>query len=423
MNTPDSILKLTDRRLHLQKDHPVSITRKLIESRFPSFKTYNEFYPVVTTRENFDVLRFPLDHPGRSRTDTYYINKHTVLRTHTSAHELQVFSSKTTPGYLISADVYRRDAIDRTHYPAFHQMEGALMWDRAEHGGNVAEAAWKQVETIPKHDMVVEDSNPTVHPERNPLQSDHTIEEVEAIAASLKRSLEDVVATIFSEARDARIREAEAKGLATPPEREPLRVRWVEAYFPWTSPSWELEVFWAGDWLEILGCGVVVQDTLKEAGIPTQLGWAFGIGLERLAILLFGISDIRLFWSTDQRFLKQFSEESPIKRFKSFSKYPSCYKDVTFWLRGTSSAGGGSAASIQDFHENDIMEFVRDFAGDLVEDVKLADEFTHPKTGRKSLCYRIHYRSLERTLNNVEVTALHKELCKSMSQKLGVEIR
>ncbi|KAH4988998.1 hypothetical protein HBI76_082140 [Parastagonospora nodorum] len=498
-NTPASILDAVPRKLHLQPDHPLTITRKLIESRFPGYKTHNDLFPIVTTAQNFDSLGFPLDHVGRSRTDTYYINKETVLRTHTSAHQADTFRNNESEGYLISADVYRRDAIDRSHYPVFHQMEGARTWDRQQagrDGKSVAEAIWKDVKKLPKHDIAVEDPNPPYHIERNPLQSRHAPEEAEAIAAHLKRSLEDMVVTIFNAAKSA-------TDTATPDE--PLQVRWVEAYFPFTSPSWELEVFWQGDWLEVLGCGVVSQPILDNASVPNRVGWAFGIGLERIAMLLYSIPDIRLFWSKDTRFLSQFSESQPIRRFVPFSKYPACFKDVSFWLRSSSSAAGGaspihppappasqhqsqfpnpdaiandrahaaswtqaSAATASTFtgttstsalsaspsvssaegansdkntkpipmpaapapatpaicfHENDVMEIAREVCGDLVEDVRLTDEFIHPKTGRKSLCYRINYRSLERTLTNEETNDLHERLRKLLVDKLGVELR
>lgn len=422
-NVSENISSSVGRRLHLQNDHPISITRQIIESKFPppTYKYHNDFFPVVSTYQNFDSLGFPLDHPGRSKTDTYYVNKDIVLRTHTSAHQADVFRANKSEGFLISADVYRRDAIDRSHYPIFHQMEGARMWDRKKvANGDIAAAVWKDVEELPKHDMKVEDPNPTIHAQRNPLQeAHHTVEEAEAIAAHLKRSLELMVAEIFARARAAS---------GSDDTSEPLRVRWIEAYFPFTSPSWELEIFWQGDWLEVLGCGVVKQDLYINANVPDQVGWAFGIGLERIAMLLFEIPDIRLFWSKDKRFLGQFEglskDLSGLKRFVPFSKHPSCYKDVAFWLRSSSnSAGGGSGANAQDFHENDIMEIVRDIGGDVVEDVKLVDEFRHPKTGRRSLCYRINYRSLERTLTNDEANGYHKSVQEALVEKLGVELR
>ncbi|KAI4273086.1 MAG: hypothetical protein L6R38_006437 [Xanthoria sp. 2 TBL-2021] len=424
-NVPQSILSLLPRRLHLQPSHPISLTRELIESRFPSptYNHHNDLSPVVTVAQNFDSLGFPVDHPGRNRSDTYYVNKDSVLRTHTSAHEADIFRQNTSEGYTISADVYRRDAVDRSHYPVFHQMEGARMWDRRKlPGGDIAKAVWDDLAKMPKHDLEVEDPNPTVHPERNPLQAEyHSLEEVEAVAAHLKRSLEGVVVEIFSKAKQAAAAANDPDPLI---QEEPLKVRWVEAFFPFTSPSWELEVFWQGDWLEILGCGVTKQDLYINAGIPNHIGWAFGVGLERVAMLLFSIPDIRLFWSRDKRFLSQFTTVDNINRYKSFSKHPACYKDVAFWLRSSSSsAGGGLRSNAQNFHENDVMEIVRIIGGDLVEDVRLVDEFQHPVSGRKSLCYRINYRSLERTLTNEEANEMHENVRGELVKKLGVELR
>lgn len=302
-------------------------------------------------------------------------------------------------------------------------MEGARMWDRTKvPNGDIAAQVWKDVEALPKHNMKVEDPNPPFHAERNPLQSDHTAAEAEAIAAHLKRSLELMVVEIFSRAKASVAKDDPAASA------EPLRVRWIEAYFPFTSPSWELEVYWQGDWLEVLGSGVINQKIFNNSGVPDQLGWAFGIGLERIAMLLFEIPDIRLFWSKDERFLGQFrgvsDDLSKMKRFVPFSKHPACYKDVAFWLRSSSSsAGGGIRANAVDFHENDIMEIVREVAGDSVEDVKMIDQFTHPKTGRKSMCYRINYRSLERTLTNTQANKMHDSVKEKLVAELGVELR
>jgi phenylalanyl-tRNA synthetase alpha chain len=419
-NVTATISSAVGRHLHLEKDHPISITRQIIESRFPGYKTHNELFPIVTTGQNFDSLGFPADHPGRSKSDTYYLNKDTVLRTHTSAHQLDIFKANESDGYLVSADVYRRDEIDHSHYPVFHQMEGAMTWDKDKILGSMADQVWNDLKGLPNHDLEVSDPNPTIHPERNPLQAKHhNAEEVEAMAAHLKRSLENVVVEIFTRAREG----LEASSEAT--SEQPLKMRWVEAYFPFTSPSWELEVFWQGDWLEILGCGIVKQEILINSAVPNRLGWAFGMGLERLAMLLFNIPDIRLFWSQDPRFLTQFSETSKplVKRFVSFSKHPACYKDVSFWLRSGNAAGGQTAATASDFHENDFMELVRDVCGTVVEDVRLTDDFTHPGTGRRSKCYRINYRSLERTLTNEETNTLHEKLRSALVERLGLQLR
>ena len=428
-NVSSTVLALTSRKLHLQKDHPVSITRKIIESVFPAptYKYYNTFDPVVSTLENFDSLGFPADHPGRARSDTYYINRDTLLRTHTSAHEAELFRKAESGGYLISADVYRRDEVDRSHYPVFHQMEGARVWDRKKAPeGDVVGEILRDLEALPRHNMTVEDPNPPFHGERNPLQEGfHSPEEAEAVGRHLKRSLELMVGEIFTRAKAAGL----GKGAEGETEEEPLRVRWVEAYFPFTSPSWELEVFYQGDWLEVLGCGVSQQALHINAGSPDQIGWAFGIGLERIAMLLFRIPDIRLFWSRDERFLSQFTgvedDLSKLKPFVPFSRHPACYKDVSFWLRDTQSAAGGNTrgVGVVDWHENDLMEVVRDVCGDTVEDVRRVDEFVHPKTGRRSLCYRINYRSLERTLTNVEANEMHEGVIRELVGRLGVEIR
>ncbi|KAA8569194.1 hypothetical protein EYC84_000863 [Monilinia fructicola] len=236
------------------------------------------------------------------------------------------------------------------------------------------------------------------------LQGEHAEAEAEAIAAHLKKSLELMVVEIFSRAKQAAI-SADPNFVD-----EPLK-----------------KSFGKGDWLEVLGCGVVKQDIMQNAGVPDQLGWAFGIGLERIAMLLFEIPDIRLFWSRDERFLNQFRGVSEnlenLKRFVPFSKHPACYKDVSFLVTIVIFAGGGNAANAHDFHENDVMEIVRDVGGDRVEDVRKVDEFTHPKTGRKSLCYRINYRSLLRTLTNEEANEMHEGSKRNLAGKLGVELR
>ena len=428
-NVPPHIISRLPRRLHLQPAHPIALTRKLIETHFPSptFAHYNDLSPIVSTAQNFDSLGFPPDHPGRSRTDTYYLNKHTCLRTHTSAHEAETFRADASPGYTISADVYRRDAIDSSHYPIFHQMEGAHMWDRrSEASGSVATVVQRDLAVLPARRPEVEDPNPSLHPQRNPLQPGHTREEIEGISVHLKRSLEAVVLDIFSQARRAAsLAAATASGVPSPgapPEaaEEPLRMRWVETYFPNTSPSWELEVYWRGAWLELLGCGIVQQRILETAGVPHKLGWAFGVGLERVAMLLYAVPDIRLFWSEDRRFLDQFAEGRPPRRFAPFSKYPASPRDVAFWVGGAGSSAGGRGPV---FHENDVMQIVRDIGADLVEDVRLVDEFTHPHTGRRSLCYRIVYRSLERVLSREESNDMHTKITNALREDLGVEIR
>merc|ERR1712086_110903 len=122
----------------------------------------------------------------------------------------------------------------------------------------------------------------------------------------------------------------------------------------------------------------------------------FGLGLERLAMILFSIPDIRLFWTEDERFTKQF-KNGDVVPFKPYSKYPPCYKDIAFWVP-------------EDYQENDFYELTRNVAGDLVELVEVIDEFTHPKTNRRSLCSRITYRSMDRSLTDDEINVLQESV-------------
>lgn len=93
-----------------------------------------------------------------------------------------------------------------------------------------------------------------------------------------------------------------------------IKYRWVDQYFPFTHPSWELEVFYNDKWLEVLGCGIIRHEILQKAGTSERIGWAFGLGLERLAMCLYSIPDIRLFWSTDSGFLNQFITQDVYKK-------------------------------------------------------------------------------------------------------------
>ncbi|RVW33039.1 Phenylalanine--tRNA ligase, chloroplastic/mitochondrial [Vitis vinifera] len=173
---------------------------------------------------------------------------------------------------------------------------------------------------------------------------------------------------------------------------------------------------------------------IKRSGKTDNVAWAFGLGLERLAMVLFGIPDIRLFWSTDERFTSQFSKGQLGVKFKPFSKYPPCYKDMSFWIN-------------ESFTENNLCEVVRGVAGDLVEEylfsfvradnwfgspasffpgcraaVQLIDNFTNKK-GMTSQCYRIAYRSMERSLTDEEINELQWNVREQVQSKLKVVLR
>lgn len=251
-NITQSVIAKLSLRLHNQPTHPLGILRSKIESHFHDFVHLSSLYPVVTPAQNFDSLGFPPDHPGRSVTDSYYVNKDYMLRTHTSAHEVETFAAGQSK-WLLTADVYRRDEIDSSHYPVFHQMEGARVF-------KTEKAAIEEVKSdnerlsryLGQSNIVIKDiphTSPT-----NPVQPTHDPVHSELIALNLKLSINSLLLKLFGGgARDA-----------------PLQVRWIEAYFPFTSPSFEVEILYQGKWLEILGCGVVQQLTLDNAGKYTR---------------------------------------------------------------------------------------------------------------------------------------------------------
>ena len=234
----------------MNPSHPLGILHALISSHFHDFNSMTGLPPVVSPAKNFDDLGFPADHPGRAATDSYYINKDLMLRTHTSAHEVETFAHGERK-WLLSADVYRRDEIDASHYPVFHQMEGARVFSASPAGAaELADDNARLAQHLARSPILIEDV-PHVSP-ANPRQPAHDPVLAELVAQNLKLSLNALMLTLFG-------------GRAGVNEGEPLRVRWIEAYFPFTTPSYEVEVFFRGKWLEILGCGVVQQRTLDSA--------------------------------------------------------------------------------------------------------------------------------------------------------------
>lgn len=365
-NVPPSILSRLPRRLYTRNGHPLCTIRALIANHFgPSFEQVSKPNPIVTPGQNFDDLSFPKNHPGRSKSDSYYVNRDYLLRTHTSAHELEVFG-RGLNRWLLAADVYRRDEIDSSHYPVFHQMEGACSWVANANGIADLKTEIQYLEQALRETSIIIEDVPHIT-STNPSQKEHDPIHSELVARHLKLSINALIFSLF----------------ATPSTSAsvPLRVRWIEAYFPFTSPSYEVEVLFEGKWLEVLGCGVVLHRTFLNSNQAHKIGWAFGLGLERLAMVLFSIPDIRLFWSTDERFSRQF-QQGKITTFKPYSRYPICFKDVSFWHKG--------------IHENDVCDLIRDVAGDLVENVQKIDTYQHPRTLRESVCYRVSYRSMDR---------------------------
>jgi len=356
-NVPPTIAAKVGKNLHLKHNHPLNIIKTRVENYFLSsfrdssantsiFRTFDNFSPRVNTKACFDDLLVPKTHPSRKITDTFYFSPEECLRTHTSAHQTELMSAGH-PAFLVTGDCYRRDEVDATHYPVFHQMEGVRVWD----AGSVS---------------------------------------TEYVVNDLKAALEGMVKAVFG---------------------QELQSRWIDAYFPFTEPSLEMEVFYNEKWLELLGCGVIHAKIMENIGLSNKKGWAFGIGLERLAMVLFQIPDIRLFWSEDVRFLSQF-KSGQITKFQSFSKYSPTARDVSLWLKDADT-----------MHENDFCAIVREIAGDLAELVTLLSTFEHPTTKRLSKHYRIIYCSPDRNVTNDEINAIQTQVRDALAKIPSVELR
>lgn len=385
-NVTPKILYHIGHNLHNSESHPLCFLKKRIVDYFystfkgrtgnPVFSFYDDIYPAVSVYQNFDSLLISQDHPSRRKTDCYYINKNYLLRAHMTAHQSEMLKSGLD-NFLLFGDVYRRDEIDTTHYPVFHQADAVRLCSNA------------QLETLANGHVEIFEGKGGKETEEK--QAVHTIDATKIMENELKTTLVGLAQSLFG---------------------KDIPCRWVDVFFPFTHPSWELEVQFEGKWLEVLGCGIMRHEILETNGAEGRIGWAFGLGLERLAMCLYKIPDIRMFWSKDTGFTSQFSGKSHTEEitFKQVSIYPQCTKDISFWIP-------------ENFEPNDFHELVREAGGELIEQVYLFDEFTHPKTGKRSKCYRIIYRHISRTLTNKEVNKLHTKISEKSTNLLGVTVR
>jgi phenylalanyl-tRNA synthetase alpha chain len=310
---------------------------------------------IVPADISFDLFDFPADHPARSKSDTYYADDKNILRTHTTvmwyyylnqAGVKERIAENKPIGAFSFGKVYRKDEIDRRHMNVFHQIDGWYL-------------APKAVKTIGQ--------------------------------ADLEEALKTIAHAVFG------------------PD---VRYRLNKDTFPYTDPSLEMEVEVDGKWVEVLGCGVVKGSVLKKLGVDPDnyTGWAFGFGIERLAIVSMELPDIRLLWSDDSRVKSQLHLG---QKFVEVSKYPPIIRDISFIVSKT-------------FAPNNYFDLVRDIAGDLVEQVELIDEYANDaKFGadKKSYAYRITYRSSDRTLTNEEVDVLHKKIEEGTVKEFGAVVR
>ncbi|KAH8319943.1 hypothetical protein KR074_009680 [Drosophila pseudoananassae] len=404
-NVTPKILSYLGANKHLQTDHPLSIIRQRIVNYFygayrnqrgnPLFSVYDKLNPVVTVQQNFDNLLIPADHVSRQKSDCYYVNEQHLLRAHTTAHQVELISGGLD-NFLVVGEVYRRDEIDSTHYPVFHQADAVRLVTKDKlfernPGLELFEETWSGQLADPK---LILPSSKFMDQTKQPC---HTLEAVKLMEHEMKHVLVGLTKDLFGPR---------------------IKYRWVDTYFPFTQPSWELEIYFKDNWLEVLGCGIMRHEILQKAGVHQSIGYAFGVGLERLAMVLFDIPDIRLFWSNDSGFLSQFSEKDlhNLPKYKPISHYPQCTNDLSFWLPENVEVDAG-------FSPNDFYDLVRSLAGDMVEQISLVDKFKHPKTGRTSLCFRIVYRHMERTLTQAEVNEVHKHIASASVDSFNVQIR
>ncbi len=224
--------------------HPVTRTMNRIVELFSGLGFEVKTGPEIEDDyHNFEALNFPAHHPARTMHDTFWFDDGHLLRTHTSPVQIRAMKHMKPPIKIIAPGrVYRSDS-DQTHTPMFHQVEGLVIG-----------------ETI--------------------------------TFASLKGVLNQFVNAFFE---------------------KDLQIRLRPSYFPFTEPSAEVDVEWQKDdgttgWLEVLGCGMVHPNVLKAGGIDPEkyTGFAFGLGVERFAMLRYGVKDLRQFFENDLAFLKQF---------------------------------------------------------------------------------------------------------------------
>ena len=224
--------------------HPLTKVERRIEDIFQSMGFEIVFGSEIESEYyNFDALNIPKNHPARDLQDTFWLRRGLLLRTHTSPMQARYMEKNNPPlRIIVPGRVFRHEATDASHEIQFHQVEGL---------------------------MVGEDVS----------------------LANLKAVFEEFFKKFFS-----------TRG-------KKIEVRFRPGYFPFVEPGMEIDIKIASSkWLEVVGAGMVHRKVFKSAGYAPgkQQGFAFGLGLERLAMLYYGINDIRLFYSSDFRFLKQF---------------------------------------------------------------------------------------------------------------------
>ena len=227
-NVPVDVAAKVGRNLHKQAGHPLNIIKSTVEGFFdtvpgPKWKSLDDYHPVVTTEANFDQLLIPADHVSRSPSDTFYVNDKELLRCHTSAHQTETMR-RGERAFLVSGDVYRRDAVDSSHYPVFHQMEGVRIYSDDE------VLPSQHCSRLPRSWQRSANHRCPWPPQIPPDMPRNEV--VEIVSKDLQGTLDAMVKTVFGD----------------------VEVRWIDEYFPFTEPSFEMEIFFQDEWLEVGAC-------------------------------------------------------------------------------------------------------------------------------------------------------------------------
>lgn len=192
-------------------------------------------------------------------------------------------------------------------------------------------------------------------------------------------------------------------------------------YFPFTDPSYEVEVKYQDKWLEILGCGIIQPKILENTGKKDKKGIAFGLGLERLAMILFDIPDIRYFWMEDPKFLDQF-KSGEITKFIPFSPLNPIYKDVSMFIQSI------DVVDNKWMRENDLIDVIRDHCEDWICSIECIDSIYLEKKQKYTRCYRVTYKPKDYTITNPAefndvVNSIQNNIIRELRKLDWIEIR
>jgi phenylalanyl-tRNA synthetase alpha chain len=312
-----------------------------------------EIPEIIPAKILFDLFNMPPGHPARSKSDTYYVDEENVLRTHDTVFWYY---------YLTHPEIKKRIENKETL--------GAICYGKVYRKDEIDSRHMNVFHQFGGL-LLAPDDKQTITPQ------------------DLKNALSEIARSIFG---------------------EQVNFRFYDHNFPYTDPSFEMEAEINGRWIEMLGSGMARKSVLSNFGLEGYHGWAFGFGLERLAIASMTLPDIRLLWSEDERVKKQLKLG---QKFVEVSKFPPVIRDISFIVNNS-------------FVPNDYFDMVREVGGQSVEQVELLDKYENEQKfgpGKISYAYRITYRSLDKTLTDEEVNSLHKKLEEATIKNYDATVR